>query len=150
MSVCTDYCNSGLVTHLLLIECPFKSWVSWTFFHVPFFCTAAVTEILYDFVCKYWVSWAPKSWFWTKFSFRQNIISRVLKLPESTRRKQAIFNIGSLFYSHCGVGDMAHSVVKGGVIIYISIYDDTCGEWRQSYCRLLSWQNMCISYAAEL
>jgi hypothetical protein len=31
-----------------------------------------------------------------------NIISPVPKLPESTRRKQAIFNKGSLlFYSHC-------------------------------------------------
>jgi hypothetical protein len=91
----------------------------------------------------------PKSWFWTKFSFRPNIgpchvsgiflplrvkslplatiyeveiplrkwkksllqrnpaqmtsaiISRLPKLPESTRRKQAIFNKGYLFYSHC-------------------------------------------------
>jgi hypothetical protein len=57
----------------------------------------------WTFVCKYWVSWAPKSWFWTKFSFRKNIINRVPKLPESTRRKQAIFNKGSLFYSHCGL-----------------------------------------------
>jgi hypothetical protein len=27
------------------------------------------------------------------------------KLPESTRRKQAIFNKGSLFYSHCDDDD---------------------------------------------
>jgi hypothetical protein len=44
-------------------------------FHVPFFCTA-----------------------------RPNIISRVSKLPDSTWRKQAILNKGSLFYSHCGPG----------------------------------------------
>jgi hypothetical protein len=34
-----------------------------------------------------------------KLSFRPNTI--IFKLPESTRRKQAIFNKGSLFYSHC-------------------------------------------------
>jgi hypothetical protein len=32
----------------------------------------------------------------------ERYISRVPKLPESTRRKQAIFNKGLLFYSHCG------------------------------------------------
>jgi hypothetical protein len=35
------------------------------------------------------------------FSFRPNIISSLPKLPESTRRKQAKFNKGSLFYIHC-------------------------------------------------
>jgi hypothetical protein len=28
------------------------------------------------------------------------------KLPESTRRKQAIFNKGSLFYIHCAANEM--------------------------------------------
>jgi hypothetical protein len=63
-------------------------------FHVPFFCTAAavMTEIL-RFVSNFWVSWGQKA----------DIISPVPILPKSTRCKQAIFNKGSLFYSHCAL-----------------------------------------------
>jgi hypothetical protein len=38
-------------------------------------------------------------------------MSRMSKLPESTRRKQAIFNKGSLFYSHCA-RPVVHSPIK--------------------------------------
>jgi hypothetical protein len=59
--------------------------------------------------CKYWVSWVQKADFepcTQVFEFRPNIISCVAKLPDSTRRKEAIFNKGSLFYSHCAIANV--------------------------------------------
>jgi hypothetical protein len=77
-----------------------------------------------------WVSWPPKSWFWTKFSFRQNSISRVPKLPESTRRKQAIPNKGSLFYSHCGTYRSSVSMYVKRRSWYRNRYSNTIIEER--------------------
>jgi hypothetical protein len=72
-------------------------------FHVPFFCTAAagVAEILTVSLFVNIEFCKSKKLI---LSFRPNIIIRVPKQSESTRRKQAIFNKGSLFYSHCGLG----------------------------------------------
>jgi hypothetical protein len=78
-------------------------------FHVPFLCTAAgaVAEIQTVF-CKYWVSWAQKADFEPSFRRASHFVKIIVacphhlpKLPESTQRKQAIPNKGSLFYSHC-------------------------------------------------
>jgi hypothetical protein len=80
-------------------------------FHVPLFCTAAgaVAEIQTVFSVN------------IEFRERKRLIlnqikkashfvkiivacpQRLPKLPESTQRKQAISNKGSLFYSHCGL-----------------------------------------------
>jgi hypothetical protein len=72
-------------------------------FHVPFFCTAAaaVAEILTVCFVNIEIRELKKAVFEPSSQFRPNIISRVSKLTESTRRKQAIFNKGSLFFSHC-------------------------------------------------
>jgi hypothetical protein len=81
-------------------------------FHVPYFCTTAgaVAEIQTVFFCKYWVSWAQKADFEPNFKRASHFVKIIVacpyhlpKLPESTQRKQAIPNKGSLFYSHCGL-----------------------------------------------
>jgi hypothetical protein len=67
-------------------------------FHVPFFSALLLLQWLrFDSltvltVCFVNIEFRDRK----KFSFRENIISRVLKLPESTQRKQAIFNKDSL------------------------------------------------------
>jgi hypothetical protein len=77
-------------------------------FHVSFFCTdaAAVTEIL--IVCFVNVEFVERKKLKVKRAshFVKIIVAcphRLPKLPESTQRKQAIPNKGSLFYSHCGL-----------------------------------------------
>jgi hypothetical protein len=59
--------------------------------------------------CKYWVSWAQKADFDPSLKRASHFVKIIVacphhlpKLPESTQRKQAIPNKGSLFYSHCG------------------------------------------------
>jgi hypothetical protein len=75
-------------------------------FYVTFFCTAyAVTEILN--VCLVNVEFFERKKLKVKRAshFVKIIVAcphRLPKLPESTQRKQAIPNKGSLFYSHCG------------------------------------------------
>jgi hypothetical protein len=75
-------------------------------FYVPFFCTAAavVTEILniglvnVEFLERKKLKVKRASHF---VKIRVACPHRLPKLPESTQRKQAIPNKGSLFYSHC-------------------------------------------------
>jgi hypothetical protein len=75
-------------------------------FYVPFFCTAAaeVTEILN--ICFVNVEFFDRKKLKVKRAshFVKIIVAcphRLPKQPESTQRKQAIPNKGSLFYSHC-------------------------------------------------
>jgi hypothetical protein len=63
----------------------------------------------WDFECLFFVNvdffWAKKQKVKRASHFVKIILAcphRLPKLPESTQRKQAIPNMGSLFYSHCG------------------------------------------------
>jgi hypothetical protein len=49
---------------------------------------------------------------------------RLPKLPESTLRKQARPNNGSLFYSHCALKDESQAVLKTVTLFYIH-----CALW---------------------
>jgi hypothetical protein len=77
-------------------------------FYVPFFYTAAaaVAEILTVYFVNIVFRECKKLILNQVFEFRPNIISCVAKLPDSTRRKEAIFNKGSLFYSHCAIANV--------------------------------------------
>jgi hypothetical protein len=82
-------------------------------FYVPFFCTAAaVTEI--QTVCFVNIEFQQRKKLMLNQVKRASHFVKIIvacphhlpKLPESTQRKQAIPNKGSLFYSHCVKGDM--------------------------------------------
>jgi hypothetical protein len=83
-----------MVTHSKIVD-PINILHENMQFHVPFFCTSAagaVAEI--QTVCFVNI----------EFLERKIMVAcphRLPKLPESTQRKQAIPNKGSLFYSHC-------------------------------------------------
>jgi hypothetical protein len=86
-------------------------------FYVPFFCTAAaVTDI-----CFVNVEFFERKKLKVKRAshFVKLIVAcphRLPKLPESTQRKQAIPNKGSLFYSHCGSGADQNGELEHGFI----------------------------------
>jgi hypothetical protein len=78
-------------------------------FHVPFFCTAAGAVAEIQTVCFVNIELRErKKMILTQvkraYHFVQIIVAcphHLPKLPESTQRKQAKPNKGSLFYSHC-------------------------------------------------
>jgi hypothetical protein len=71
-------------------------------FHIPFFCTAAAAAVLARGGLFLNVDFRErKKLILNQVLISSNIIRRLPKLPKSTRRKQAIFIKGSLFYSHC-------------------------------------------------
>jgi hypothetical protein len=110
--------NIKLLTFSHFIKCIFNNvLMNLSFmdflFYVPFFCTAsdAVTEILN--VCLVNVEFFERKKLKVKRAshFVKIIVAcphRLPKLPESTQRKQAIPNKGSLFYSHCGARVKLH------------------------------------------
>jgi hypothetical protein len=87
-----------------------RTEVSWTFYFMFLFSALLLVQLLRfrQFFCKYWVSWAQKADFEPCFKRASQFVKIIVacphhlpKLPESTQRKQAIPNKGSLFYSHC-------------------------------------------------
>jgi hypothetical protein len=81
-------------------------------FYVPFFCPAAavVTEIL-NVCCVNIEFFERKKLILNQVKRASHFVKIIVtcphqlpKLPESTQRKQAIPNKGSLFYSHCELG----------------------------------------------
>jgi hypothetical protein len=80
-------------------------------FHVPFFCTAAGAVAEIQTVCLVNIEFCEQKKLILNQVKRASHFVKVImacpdrlpKLPESTQRKQAIPNKGSLFYSHCGV-----------------------------------------------
>jgi hypothetical protein len=70
-------------------------------FHIPFFCTAAAAVLARGGLFLNVDFRERKKLILNQVLISSNIIRRLPKLPKSTRRKQAIFIKGSLFYSHC-------------------------------------------------
>jgi hypothetical protein len=93
-------------------------------FYVPFFCTAAavVTEILN--ICLVNVEFLERKKLKVKrashfVKIRVACPHRLPKLPESTQRKQAIPNKGSLFYSHCGLYQVTFLACTGVHFLFV-------------------------------
>jgi hypothetical protein len=78
-------------------------------FHVPFFCTAAGAVAEIQTVCLVNIEFRERKKLILNQVKRASHFVKIIvvcphrlpKLPESTQRKQAIPNKGSLFYSHC-------------------------------------------------